>query len=222
MYKAIIFKEWLKIKWTFFILAGLFFLIHLQSALFITYNIRLNNAELVWYSIIFRVELFYIGFLYMPILAGAIIAAVQFFPEISDERLKLTMHLPLKDQNILMATTSVGLAAVLLLFIFMLLGWSIISLYYFPFEMLVSSFKTIQPWLLAGLSVYWLTAMILVEPKWSKRVVYIIFGYTYIQSLLMLNWYNQYSQSILIFLFLTLWFSTSILVTGHRFRRGVR
>lgn len=222
MYKALIYKEWLKIRWVFLISAGVFLIFLIRIALGLSYNMRLSEPTSVWYDIIFRHVQFYDPLLYLPILSGLLIGIAQFLPEISENRLKLTLHLPLKPNRVLLFMNLIGISSLLTIFMTSFIGLALITLYFFPQEILHTAIWTSLPWFVAGLVCYLAVTMIFVETRWIKRFLLVIITIGFMDMFLIRTYYSAYSQSIGYFFLISLTLSISILLSGHRFRKGVR
>ena len=221
MFKAIIYKEWLKIRWCYIGMAAVTLFVLFYLHLKLTHDLKFSEATSYWYFVIFRGVKFYLQFKYIPFLAGLVVAFTQFIPEINMKRLKLTLHLPMRENKILVQMMSVGVVSLLLLFLVAILVLSIITLNFFPIEMLGSVLLTTFPWFLAGLVAYFAVSMIILEPLWIRRILLILISYGFINSLFKSYWYNLYTDSLPIFILLGLFFCTSILLSAHRFRKGV-
>ncbi len=221
MFKALFFKEWLKIRWAGLIMLGLFFLAAAKTALNISYGIRILGANNFWGEIILKNIPFFNDYLYLPVLTGIVIGIAQFFPEVTESRLKLTLHLPLKENNILLYMAFIGASAVLLISAISLFVMGLISLTYFPSEVLWAMVSTSLPWVLAGLTGYFGTIAVFVEPIWFKRIFFIVVFISFIQALLEPSHLNFFQHSLPQFTIVTLLFSIAILFSGHRFRKGV-
>ncbi len=221
MLKALIFKEWLKIRWAGLTMLAVFFLAAAKTALNMSYGIRILGANNFWGEIILKNIPFFNDYLYLPVLTGIVIGVAQFFPEITDNRLKLTLHLPLKENNILLYMTFLGAFAVLSISAISLFIMGLITITYFPAEMLNAMLQTSYPWVLAGLVGYFGTITVFVEPIWFKRIFFILIFISYIQALLEPNNLNYFQHAFPQFTIVTLFFSIAILFSGHRFRKGV-
>ncbi len=222
MYKAIIYKEWIKLRAAFWLLLIIDLLVLLQILLTVSYNIRIHSGEIYWYNVIFRNDLFYNSLLYIPLLIGLVVLAVQFTPEIVADRLKLTLHLPASDQFILLSTVSVGTIIILTLYLIILLGLFIVTLLFFPWQIYNSALLSMLPKFLAGLVLYWAGAMIFVESKWAKRIILTFLALTFVETLLLGNYFEIYTRVMPVMFLISLILSVSILISGHRYRRGVR
>ncbi len=221
MLKALFFKEWLKIRWAGLIMLALFFLAATKTALNISYGIRILGANNFWGEIILKNIPFFNDYLYLPVLTGIVIGVAQFFPEVTESRLKLTLHLPLKENSILMYMAFIGASAVLLISAIALLLMGFITITYFPSEVLKAMVITSIPWVLAGLTGYFGTIAVFVEPIWFKRIFFILIFISYIQALLEPRNLNFFQLALPQFTLVTLFFSIAILFSGHRFRKGV-
>lgn len=223
MIKAIIYKEWLKIRWAFYAMLLVFVLTLIYVVLNLDYGIRFSEAHNYWYNVIFRHLMFYSGvFTYVPAVAGVTLAITQFYPEINSKRLKLTFHLPLHEDKAMMAMIAVGSVALTIIYLAGYLMLTIITSIYFPVEILYSVLTTSLPWFLAGYVCYWAVSMIFVEPKWIiKRIALLLLTYGFINQLFYLQGYNLFNQSIHWFILLSLFFSISIIFSAYRFRKGV-
>ena len=221
MIQAIIYKEWLKLRWPVLIMTGIFILLIVKIALSVAYGMRFYEPNTFWNEVIMRGYQFYTDIKYVPVLAGIVIAAAQYFPEISANRLKLTLHLPLNENKILISMVSFGTIILLAIFLF---SWSLLSVvasFYFPFQVLQSVWFTSLPWFMAGIIFYWALAMVVIEPVWIRRIIMMIISYGIIDALFYGDNFNQYQHSWFWFLLLGSAFSISILYSAQRFRKGV-
>ena len=221
MLKALVFKEWLKIRWAGLIMLAVFLLAAGKTALNISYGIRILGANNFWGEIILKNYPFFNDYLYLPALTGIVIGIAQFFPEITDNRLKLTLHLPLKENNILLYMTFLGASFVFFISMVSIFVMGVITIAYFPAEVLYAMIQTSLPWVLAGLAGYFGTITVFVEPIWFKRIFFILIFVSYIQALLEPTHLNYFQHSLPEFTIVTLFFSIAILFSGHRFRKGV-
>lgn len=222
MLGSLCFKEWLKIRWTYFAMIFLSLLILGYILLTLTHDLRFVNAPSFWSQVIFMGYNFYSLFTYFPLVAGVALAVAQFVPEIHSNRLKLTLHLPEKENMLLLQMITFGLICLVLLYFFSLLLLLIISSLFFPYQVLSSIIFTTAPWYLSGIVAYFGLAMIIIEPAWIKRILYIAVIYGINHCFYNARFYNQYQQSLPYFLMLVFLPYISLFYTGIRFRKGVR
>ncbi len=221
MYKAILYKEWLKIRWFYLGMLVLAFAVLGNIFLDVSHQLVFMEAKGYWYNVIFRGYKFYSFLKYLPAIFGLVIATAQFVPEMTSKRLKLTFHLPVKENKLLIQMVSLGVVAITALFAFILVLLSGISAYYFPAEVVKSVVLTTLPWLGAGFFAYFTTVMIIIEPIWLKRIILGILSYSFIDTLFYSYTYNIYDRVLFVFLLICLLFSITILYSGYRFRKGV-
>jgi len=222
MVKSIVFKEWLKIRWAAYAVSLIFLLMLGYIYLNTSYYMRFMAPSEMWYNVVVRAYIYYGNlFIYLPLFAGILIGITQFVPEISENKLKLHLHLPLKENYLLFWMIFIGTALLLIIFIVSFLILELISSLFFPYEVLKSVLLTSLPWFLTGLIGYWAVAMISIEILWKVRVAMMILSFGFISLLLNLEIFNSYENSILIFILLSLFFTFQIFLSGYRFRKGV-
>lgn len=221
MFKAILYKEWLKIRWVYLAMIIVSLLLLLNILLNIAHDMKFVGANGYWSSVIFRGYQFYFSLRFIPVLIGLVIAFSQFMPEILTNRLKLTLHLPVKENKLLFQMILIGFFALLMLFFLILLILSIMTRIYFPVEILSSMIITSLPWFIAGFVSYFSISMILIEPTWAQRILLILIVYGFVDFFLKNPWYNSYIYSLPKFMLLAAFFSISIILSGNRFRKGV-
>jgi hypothetical protein len=221
-YRAIAFKEWLKIRWTYGAAVLLFTGVILNIALDVRRDLNFNAPTAVWGAVVFMNYQFYHLLMYVPLLVGIAVGVAQFVPEVLQSKLKLALHLPIRENSAMLQMVSVGFLAVTALFIVALVALALVTLRSFPVEVLQSMFITVAPWFLAGVGGYLVAATVITEPRWVQRVVLLLLGYGSISPLLLGGQYESYRHSLLLFLLMTALWSIGIVLSGHRFRRGVR
>ena len=91
---AIFYKEWIKTRWYFLlaVLATLGFTGYCM--LRINRVVEMKGAAHVWEVMLQRDVIFIDMLQYIPLIAGILMAIVQFVPEMQRKCLKLTLHLP--------------------------------------------------------------------------------------------------------------------------------
>lgn len=174
MWKAIVYKEWIKTRRYLFaallLTAGFagYGLLRLYRA------VELMGAGHIWEVMVTRNAVFIDPIKFVPLLAGLLLAVVQFVPEMQRKCLKLTLHLPVPALATLGAMLVFGLAALSVLFGF---GVAIVGLGPLPViarELAGNILCTALPWFLAGMAAYLLGAWVILEPTWRLRAVNIL------------------------------------------------
>ncbi|MBI5474763.1 MAG: hypothetical protein HY961_20680 [Ignavibacteriae bacterium] len=222
MYKSVVYKEWLKIRWAYAAMILISVLALGNTILNLKSVVRFHSPVAVWSAVILQSYLFYDIFRFVPLLVALVIAASQFVPEVHSSRLKLSLHLPVRENTIVMQMLSVGLIGVALIYAFIGLALSIITAVNFPTEVLTSMLLTIAPWFLAGVVGYLALATAIVEPRWIRRVILVIVGYGFVDTLLVLGTFKMYERVLPQLTMLGSFFTLGILLSAYRFRRGVR
>ena len=134
MIKSMIFKEWLKTRWILLSILLLSLLVLTKIFLTVAYGIRFYEANNYWYNLIFKSYVFFSWLLYIPALSGLILAIAQYYPEMNEKRLKLTLHLPVKEDTILMSMLLYGGISLFIIFLVTVLTGTAFCFYFFPAE----------------------------------------------------------------------------------------
>lgn len=222
MFASIMYKEWLKIRWTYLVAAIIGVFIVLEIFLNLGQIIEFNKANSVWNYIIFQKYLFYSDFQFIPAFIGLIVGIAQYFPEIQDKRLKLHLHLPMRENNLLLSMVAIGTVLLIIIYSFLLLGLSLVTLVYFPYEILVSLINTVLPWIMAGFVIYFITAALFVEIRWARRVSVGIIAFAFVSMLYYYMGYDSFNKAIPVFTIIAMSLSLLILLSGYRFKRGTK
>lgn len=222
MLKAIAFKEWLKIRWTFLAMVVVCIGMTVNIALDLGHLMTMERPMNVWSYVILMQYPFYNSLRYIPLLVGCAIAVAQFMPEVIQSRLKLSLHLPLGENQVLLWMAGYGGCVVAGLLLLEMLAMVGVTLAYFPKEVMQSMVLTMAPWFLAGLGGYFLTAAIVVEPRWVRRVLLILLAYGFLDALVLRVAIKAYAPSFLWFVLLAVLTTIGVVLSGHRFRKGVR
>ena len=174
MIKAIFYKEWIKMRYFYPLSALLLTGFTLYALLRIQRVITFRGVAHLW-EVLLEKEVVLIDTLqYLPMLLGILLALTQFVPEMSQKRLKLTLHLPFPERRMILLMEGIGAGALTLL---LLLQGAILCGYLatvLPPELTARILLTSLPWALAGLTLYLLTAWICLEPTWRRRIVNIL------------------------------------------------
>lgn len=131
---------------------------------------RIGGATEVWADTILKDLSVLSKMQWLPLVLSIIFGLSQFAPEMSNKRLKLTLHLPIPENKIMFSMLAFGLTSLLAIYVvvyIVIMGG--LSLYY-PAEILLSMFKASLPWFLAGLIAYLFVAWVCLEPVWKQRV----------------------------------------------------
>lgn len=220
MWKSVVYKEWIKLRWALLIatLLGLALIGHIF--LKVTHDIVFYEAKNYWYSILFQ-GFWYFGLLkFAPLFIGLTIGLFQYFPEIVNKRIKLTFHLPLKENKVLLYMLGFGSLCLFIVYLLIFGLFYFMSTIYFPREIIESANISIVPWFLAGFAIYFSISLVVLEPVWKYRVSYgvvaVLFVSLYMESCVA----GGYLPLIAYLFVLTVLFSISMLFSAYRFRKG--
>jgi len=189
-------------------------------ALNLAYYTEFMTAKGFWGNVILLGFPFYTEMEYIPVLTGIVIAIVQFAPETNQSRLKLTLHLPVEENKLLLQMTSFGFMLLLFLFAIITLLLLIIIGIYFPSEVITNVLNIWLPWSVGGLAAYFLTVAVIVELIWVRRLILIPFALGFID--VFFDIFNQSFQLILFLVTFSLLTSTLVLFSGYHFKRGIK
>ena len=221
MFKSIIYKEWIKIHWAVIISFLIVFITLIYVQLEVRHYIELMGAFNNWLYIIQHKMLYYKIFKYLPLIIGAVISILQFVPEMSKNRMRLSYHLPISEKKLLLYMTSIGFFFLIVNLAIIVGGLVGISYIFYSTEIVQSMLFTILPWLLGGIGIYFLTSTIILEPSWLYRIILIIISISFIKLLFMESGYNEYQFSIWKYALIVVFFPLMALFPGHRFRKGI-
>lgn len=220
MLKSIFFKEWLKIGKIAIVLFAVGFLAIAGIYLNVRHDLVLSDAEKIWDMIVNRQHIHFSIFKFYPLLFGLLVGLAQFVPEIVEKRIKLSLHLPLNEEEVVLKMVSFGAGTVITAFFVLFLLFYFWGLVYFPDEIMKLAALTLLPWFLAGLAAYFLSSLIILEPIWKYRIFYLIIAAVFLSMFCKSNIAGAYSQAIVSLLVCILMTSISSIFSIYRFRKG--
>lgn len=175
--KHLIYKEWLKTRW----FASIALLLNLGVLIYIFIALRsnfLSAGGTIYLSTLMTYKTqFFSLYRYIPLGIALLIGLSQFVPEITDKRIKLALHLPLHNLQIIYIMVVYGFVLLFLTMIPGILIFTGLISVYLPAEITIPVLQTMSPWLLGGFCAYFLIATIALEPAWKFRFLYILVSY---------------------------------------------
>jgi len=172
MFKALLYKEWIKTRRIVFLLSIILFALITYTFINTGQIFRVGGAVQTWTNIILKDMPILPEILkWFPLLTGILIGLVQFIPEMTDKRFKLTLHLPMSESKILSSMLAYGIICIVALFILLYASLFIGFRIYYPLEIIMSMTWQILPYLLGGLTAYFFTGWICLEPIWRQRII---------------------------------------------------
>ncbi len=219
MISSILLKEWLKLKYLF---AGVLVL-NIGVCLKIYFDIRglilSEHPEMIWYEAIHLHNVFFKDFMFFPLVTGLVLAAAQFVPEISRRRMRISLHLPLHRDLLMLLSVVTGL------FFFMVaVGISVVLVYstmrsWFPLEVSMTVLTTMGPWILAGILGYLGGMAVLLEPLKTRKVFLTIVFSVIISVMYMGVGYGWMSPAMPYLVWLVPLFLFCVFNSGQRFQQ---
>ena len=220
MFKSVAFKEWIKTRWFLIILALIGVIAVGNIFLKVQHNIAFNEASKYWYLILFQNHHYFSNMKFIPLFIGLIIAAAQYIPEIMERRIKLTFHLPINENKILIMMLGFGTISLLVSYALIFSVFVSLSNHFFAEEIVHAVIISVTPWFLAGFATYFLAALIILEAIWKYRVAYFITAAAFILLFFESSVAGGYSPVNLKMVILTSVISISLLFSAYRFRKG--
>jgi hypothetical protein len=215
-----IYKEWIKLKW-FLVIYALFSLLVIGYIfLKVRHDMVFSEPKSYWYGILFQGFQYFKFLKYVPLIGGILFAVAQFFPETVNKRIKLTFHLPRKENAMLLTMMGFGTVCLLSCYLIVFLLFGLFSSFWFPAEIIAAAVISILPWFLAGLAAYFWLALVLLEPLWLFRLLYFLTACGFIPFFLKQGVSGGYAPVILILAGIVALLSISLLFSGYRFRKG--
>ncbi len=220
MWKNLIYKEWIKMRWAM-LLSSLFgLLVVMYIILRVRSGILAVGADSLWYSVLFNGYIYFKLLIFVPALIALVATIAQYYPETVNKRIKLTFHLPFNENRILLRMHLFGTICLVTTYFLIITLFLIGSRLFFPFEIVAGSFVTILPWFMGGFVIYFLGALVILEPLWRFKIMYaavsIAFIFIYYQSAPM----SGYAHIIWKLIILTFCLMGTLLFSGYRFRKG--
>lgn len=214
------YKEWIKTRY-YYIAA---FVVMLAFCIYCILNIgrviELKGAAHIWEVMLQRDAIFIQQLRFIPLIVGILAGIFQFIPEVSQKRIKLTMHLPCRYIQSIGSMLLFGFSGLLLIYgsNFLVLGISLSN--HFAAEMVSRILLTALPWYVAGILGYLLTVWISVEPTWKRRIVNILIAAALLRLFFISEVPEAYNRFLPILITYTLFAATLPFYSVARFKTG--
>ena len=173
-------------------------------------------------GLVIRNSPLFIAVKWLPVGIGLALALAQYVPEASDRRLKLTLHLPMREWKIILAMCAFGWTfivscAILLSF---LLSFRLASS--LPWPLVFVNVVGLVPWLMASVVAYNFAAGVCIEPRVSGRIRLAVGGVA-VTLLYMANCTPAAYSTAVLPLFLLMLASVAVpFLSVSRFKEGAR
>lgn len=162
--KHLLYKEWLKTRW--FAAVSLLLGIILSTYACIDALSSFHSlGGAFFYSTLLSGNISLMGQLkYLPLGVALLIGLSQFMPEITNKRIRLTLHLPIGGTAAVYTMILYGVVLFCCALLPAVLITTITMAVCFPAEITIPVWQTLFPWLLGGMTSYFFVAMIAFEP----------------------------------------------------------
>lgn len=220
MEKAIILKEWIKTRMVFAISLVLAISVALYAVLMMNRLIELKGAEHLWLILLLKDNTFVDIIKYVPLVIGLAVGVAQMAPEMSQKRLKLTLHLPYPQGRLIALMLMSGLCE---LFVIYFLQAAIIAIYDFsilPVELVERVMLTTLPWYFAGFTAYLFVTAICLEGTWRRRIVLSLLAIAVLMMYFLQAALEAYNGMIFIIIIATLLLTVLSFGSIIRFKEG--
>lgn len=194
LFKALSYKEWMKTKKFILVVFILLAAVAVYSYIDITYAIRIKEAVNIWYGFIFQGASVSSLMMYLIPLSGISMAIVQFVPEMTNKKFKLTLHLPASETQLMSAMLLYGYGILFALYLACVIFMSVIIGLVLPAEVVCMMVSQFLPWITAGLAGYGFTVWICVEPSWKQRIFNMLISVGMLSVLFVSSFPETYSS----------------------------
>lgn len=220
MWKSIFYKEWLKIRWFLIGFTALGIIVVAYIFLKVQHNFAFIGGKSYWYATLYQGLQYFIYLKFLPLTGAIAIGFAQYFPETINKRIKLSFHLPLKENKVLILMQAFGAGSLLAAYLLIFGIYFGLSKVYFTTEMIYLAFMTMFPWFLAGFTAYFMIALIILEPIWKYRVFYFLIGAFFISFYMLPAITGGYGPVNPIMFVLTAGSGIALIFSAYRFRKG--
>ncbi len=220
MFKSVIYKEWIKTRWFIILLTLIAILAVGNIFLTVQHNMSFKEASNYWYQILFQNSHYFSYLKFVPLIIALALASSQYIPEITDKRIKLTFHLPLRENRILIMMLAYGTASLLISYSLVFLIFLGLSNQFFAAEIVKLAIISVIPWFLAGFAAYFMAGLIILEAIWKYRIAYFIIAAAFLLLFFETGLAGSYEPINLKLTLITLLSSISLLFSAYRFRKG--
>lgn len=221
MVRSLFFKEWLKTRMAV-VLAGVATM-GLCAYLLITIGrvMESHGMMAVWDTLLNRDTLLIEPLRFVPIVVGVLLGVAQILPEMTQKRIKLTLHLPIENWKSIGIMVLYG-AVVMIGLVVLNLGvcFGVMSVW-LPAEILKHIFLTAVVWYLAGLLAYFFTVWVVLEPTWKLRIPEMLFAAACLRGFYMSTMPEAYNAFLPIMVVFTVLCSALPLLSIDRFKKGL-
>lgn len=171
MEKALFYKEWIKTRRIFWLALTIGVVLAVYAVMGIRRIEISKGVEHVYMIMLMKDQTFVDVLKYFPLIIGIVVGIIQMYPEMTQKRLKLTLHLPFPQNRLIAIMLATGFGQLLLIFAIQI---AVVGIYYstiVPHELVWRVVLTVMPWYMCGLNAYLFVAAVCLEGTWRMRVI---------------------------------------------------
>jgi len=214
------YKEWIKTRYYFIIALIVTLCFCTYCILNISRVIELKGAVHIWEVMLQRDAIFIQQLRFIPLIVGILAGIVQYFPEVQQKRIKLTLHLPCSHYKSVGSMLLFGAIVLLLLFLSNFLLMGIYLSQHFANELIRHILLTAIPWYIVGMLGYLFSAWICIEPTWKRRIINILLSTAVLRIFFISEVPEAYNRILPILAIYTLLASLLPFYSVSRFKTG--
>lgn len=204
MFIPILYKEWIKSSKIL-----LLFSVIITGSIFSTFIDAKNNLEFnhATSAILYITQMgsFDFNLLNDILMVFAIaLGVVQFYPEVSNGRIRLFLHLPMNKLKLISVLVFSGVFVLIGFFAFITVMYYVILNAYYPKEVFQAIFTKLCPMFLASLLYYLATMLAFLEPKLIKKALYVLIAYYALSLYKPLSQSGYYTSELLDYAFIAI------------------
>ena len=217
---ALLMKEWLKTRRVFMLALLLAVAVTVYAILMMNRMIELRGVDHLWLILLLKDMTFVDIIKYVPLVAGIALGVAQMMPEMTQKRLKLTLHLPYPQNQLVAIMLLVGLGELLVIYLIQALIIAIYDFTILPVELVSRVMLTTLPWYLAGFTAYLFVTSICLEHTWLRRIIIALLGVAVLMIFFLQPAPEAYNGMILIMILFIIILTMLTFGSVIRFKEG--
>lgn len=214
------YKEWLKTNRLVYISTATIIALSIYIVINFGRSYTIAGANELWEYMLKGRDSMSTDIEFLPLIIGIVLALSQYIPEMHNKCLKLTLHLPVKPMYSLYAMLAYGVAVLLSQALLSICTIETGILHIFPHEIRYSIILTIIPWYLGAIAAYLLSAWIILEPTWKRRVLYLLLAIPIISIYYLSSTPGAYGKIMPLLILFTPTLSLLAPMSVYRFKEG--
>lgn len=221
MKRALLYKEWIKLRYALVAFAAVSVLFAVKILLDFNYQVEFVGSKNLWNFILFGSMNPYRWGRFFPLVIGVALAFLQFIPEVTHRRIKLSFHLPVSENEIMLRLILIGncflLGILMLGTCCLIMGLTLV----FPRELILDALITSLPSILGAVCAYNCCVMIILEPTVVYRSTLVVMSAGLTSLFFNRVSIGAYKPVLLQLSVIALLTVFAPMLSSYRFRKGV-